>query len=601
MNLAKYFPILDWGPKYRGETFVNDMVAAVIVTIMLIPQSLAYALLAGLPPEVGLYASILPLIVYAIFGSSRQLAVGPVAILSLMTAAAAGKIASQGSTEYIQAAVILALLSGLILLGMGLFRMGFLANFLSHPVVSAFITASGIIIAASQMKHILGVDAGGHNLFEIVVSLIESISKANIPTLCIGAGSLVFLFWVRGQFKPLLKAMGLGDKVATIIARAGPVFAVVAGILVVAGMGLDKQGVKILGDVPQTLPTIGVPAFNADIWMQLLGSAALISLIGFVESVSVGQTLAAKTRSRIDPNQELIGLGTASFSAGISSGYPVTGGLARSAVNFDAGAETPAAGAFTAIGIALATIFLTPFLFYLPQAVLAATIIVAVLSLVDIPEVIKVWKYSKSDFAAMAATIFVTLGFGVELGVMTGVVLSLLLHLYNTSQPHFALVGQLPGTHHFRNVNRHAVVISDTVLTIRIDESLYFANARFLEDTVYCMLSNRPDMKHLILMCPAVNHIDASALESLEAINHRLKDAGITLHLSEVKGPVMDRLKRTHFLDELTGKIHLSQYEAMLDLDEECVKSAFSQSPKTTQPGTDPCPSLRYAGLDFVK
>ena len=598
MNIARYFPILDWAPKYRGETLVSDLVAAVIVTIMLIPQSLAYALLAGLPPEVGLYASILPLIVYAIFGSSRQLAVGPVAILSLMTAAAAGKIAAQGSAEYIQAAIVLALLSGVILLVMGLFRMGFLANFLSHPVVSAFITASGIIIAASQVKHILGVNAGGHNLYEILVSLFREIPETNLPTLCIGAASLIFLFWVRRQFKPLLKSMGLGDKTATIVSRAGPVFAVAAAIIAVAVLGLDKQGVRILGNVPTSLPVIGVPAFSADIWMQLLGSAALISLIGFVESVSVGQTLAAKNRTRIDPNQELIGLGAASFSAGVSSGYPVTGGLARSAVNFDAGAETPAAGAFTAIGIALATVFLTPYLFYLPQAVLAATIIVAVLSLVNIPEVIKVWKYSKSDFAAMAATIFVTLFFGVELGVTTGVVLSLLLHLYNTSRPHFALVGQLPGTHHFRNVNRHPVVISETVLTVRIDESLYFANARFLEDTVYCMLSNRPDMKHLILMCPAVNHIDASALESLEAINHRLEDAGVTLHLSEIKGPVMDRLQRTHFLEEMTGKVFLNQYEAMLELDEDCVTTAFSRNPKTTQPGTDPCPSLRYAGLE---
>lgn len=600
-KLAKYFPILDWGPKYRGETFVNDMVAAVIVTIMLIPQSLAYALLAGLPPQVGLYASILPLIVYAIFGSSRQLAVGPVAILSLMTAAAAGKIAATGTAQYIEAAVILAFLSGLILLAMGLFRMGFLANFLSHPVVSGFITASGIIIAASQLKHIFGVDAGGHNLFEIVISLFEKFPETNLPTLYIGIPSLIFLFWVRKRFKPILRKIGLGDKIATIIARAGPVFAVVAGILVVAGLNLDELGVKILREVPQDLPALGIPRFDQDIWMQLIGSAALISLIGFVESVSVGQTLAAKQRTRIDPNQELIGLGAASLSAGVSSGYPVTGGLARSAVNFDAGAETPAAGAFTAIGIGLATLFLTPYIFYLPQAVLAATIIVAVLSLVDIPEVFKVWKYSKSDFAAMAATIIVTLGFGVELGVTTGVVLSLLLHLYNTSQPHFALVGQLPGTHHFRNVNRHPVVISDTALTIRIDESLYFANARFLEDTVYCMLSNRPDMKHLILMCPAVNHIDASALESLEAINHRLHDAGITLHLSEVKGPVMDRLKKTDFLTELTGNVYLNQYEAMLDLDGDCVASAFDRNVTTTRPGTDPCPSLRLAGLDPVK
>ena len=600
LKLSTYFPILDWGRTYRGETFANDAIAAVIVTIMLIPQSLAYALLAGLPPQIGLYASILPLIAYAVFGTARQLAVGPVAILSLMTAAAAGKIAAQGSAEYIEAALILAFLSGVILVAMGLFRMGFLANFLSHPVVSAFITASGIIIAASQIKHILGIDANGHNLLEIVHSLLVQIPETNLPTLYIGGASLIFLFWVRKQFKPLLEGAGLSEKTATIIARTGPVFAVVAGIGVVALMGLDAQGVKILGDVPRTLPALELPRFDADIWMQLIGSAALISLIGFVESVSVGQTLAAKKRDRIDPNQELIGLGAASLSAGVSSGYPVTGGLARSAVNFDAGAETPAAGAFTAIGIALATIFLTPYLYYLPQAVLAATIIVAVLSLVNIPEVIKVWKYSKSDFAAMAATILMTLTFGVELGVTTGVVLSLLLHLYNTSRPHFALVGQVPGTHHFRNVNRHAVVTSDCVLTIRVDESLYFANARFLEDTVYCMLGNRPYLKHLVLMCPAVNHVDASGLESLEAINHRLKDAGVTLHLSEVKGPVMDRLKRTHFLDELSGNVYLHQYEAMQDLDDACVQSAFDTAATTTEPGTSPCPSQRLAGIDPI-
>jgi len=592
MKLARYFPILDWGAGYRGETFVNDLVAAVIVTIMLIPQSLAYALLAGLPPQIGLYASILPLIAYAVFGTSRQLAVGPVAILSLMTAAAAGKIAPQGTAEYIEAALILAVLSGAILLAMGLFRMGFLANFLSHPVVSGFITASGIIIAASQLKHILGVDAGGHTLFEIVRTLAGSAPETNPPTLYIGGASLIFLFWVRKQFRPLLKRLGLSDKTATIIARAGPVFAVAAGIAAVAGLNLDAQGVKILREVPQDLPALGAPRFAPDLWMQLLGSAALISLIGFVESVSVGQTLAAKKRERIDPNQELIALGAASLSAGVSSGYPVTGGLARSAVNFDAGAQTPAAGAFTAIGIALATVFLTPFLFYLPQAVLAATIIVAVLSLVDMGEVINVWRYSKSDFAAMAATILATLAFGVELGVTTGVALSLLLHLYNTSRPHFAVVGQVPGTQHYRNVERHAVVTSERVMTIRIDESLYFANARFLEDVVYGVIGERPDLRHLVLMCPAVNRIDASGLESLERINHALKDAGVTLHLSEVKGPVMDRLKRTHFLEDLTGKVFLHQFEAMEALDADCARTAFGPgAAAASAPGGSAAPS----------
>ena len=332
--------------------------------------------------------------------------------------------------------------------------------------------------------------------------------------------------------------------------------------------------------------------------MQLAGSAALIALIGFVESVSVAQTLAAKRRQRVDPNQELIGLGAASLAAGATSGYPVTGGLARSAVNFDAGAETPAAGAYTALGIALATLFLTPFLFYLPKAVLAATIIVAVLSLVNIAAIRQTWVYAKSDFAAMAGTIAVTLAAGVELGVTTGVALSLLLHLYKTSRPHFAIVGQVPGTHHFRNVNRHEVVVSERVLTIRVDESLYFANARFLEDTVYAVVAARSDVKHLVLMCPAVNSIDASGLESLEAINRRLNDAGVSLHMSEVKGPVMDRLKRTHFLEDLTGEVFLHQFEAMQALDEACAQSAFSPGVKTTTPSAMPCPSLQLAGVD---
>ncbi|WP_300381061.1 SulP family inorganic anion transporter [Henriciella sp.] len=595
---SRYLPILEWGRDYRRETLVNDLIAAVIVTIMLIPQSLAYAMLAGLPPVIGLYASILPLIAYALFGTSRTLAVGPVAILSLMTAAAAGKVAAQGSEAYIQAALILAFLSGVILLVLGLFRMGFLANFLSHPVVSGFITASGIIIAASQLKHILGVEAGGHNLFEIVIELGASLDDINFPTLIIGVASLIFLFGSRKYLKPALIKAGLPEKAAAILTRTGPVFAVIASILAVALLRLDEEGVRILREVPRDLPSIGLPAFDRDVWMQLVGSAALISLIGFVESTSVAKTLAAKRRQRVDPNQELIGLGAASMTAGISSGYPVTGGLARSAVNFDAGAETPAAGAFTAVGIALATLFLTPYLYFLPQAVLAATIIVAVLSLVDLKAIWQVWTYSRSDFAAMAATILVTLLSGVELGVTTGVALSLFLHLYNTSRPHFALVGQMPGTHHFRNVNRHSVVISDQVLIIRIDESLYFANARFLEDTVYCVLSNRPDLEHLVLMCPAVNRIDASGLESLEAINLRLKDADVTLHLSEVKGPVMDRLKRSHFLEELTGNVYLNTYDAMEDLDLETVQMAFSRDAKTTTPDAIPCPSLRMAGLE---
>jgi SulP family sulfate permease len=299
------------------------------------------------------------------------------------------------------------------------------------------------------------------------------------------------------------------------------------------------------------------------LWTKLLAPALLISIVGYVESISVALTLAAKRRQRVDPDQELIALGASNIGAAISGGFPVTGGFARSVVNFEAGAETPAAGAFTAVGMALATMFLTPLLFFLPNATLAATIIVAVLSLVDLGALKRTYAYSRADFAAMAATILITLAEGVEAGLVVGVALSIFLHLYSTSRPHVAVVGQIPGTAHFRNVARHTVVTDPEILSLRVDESLYFPNARFLEDRINEAVAANPAIRHVILECPAVNAIDASALESLEAINHRLKDGGITFHLSEVKGPIMDRLKRSHFLAELTGRVHLTQYDAV--------------------------------------
>ncbi len=564
--LERYLPILQWGRGYDRTALTNDLVAAVIVTIMLIPQSLAYALLAGLPAEMGLYASILPLVAYAIFGTSRALAVGPVAVVSLLTAAAVGKVATPGSADYATAAITLAFLSGLFLTFLGLFRLGFLANFLSHPVIAGFITASGIIIATSQLKHILGVPASGHNLLELLRSLFAHLDETNYYTLAVGLPATAFLFWVRKGLKPRLLKAGVKPRIADILAKAGPVGAVVVTTLAAWLFGLKQRGVAIVGDVPQGLPPLTLPHFDAELWTSLLGAAVLISIIGFVESVSVAQTLAAKKRQRIVPDQELIGLGASNIAASVSGGYPVTGGFARSVVNFDAGAETPAAGAFTAVGIALAAMALTPLLFFLPKATLAATIIVAVLSLVDFSILKTTWNYSRADFAAVAATILITLGLGVELGVSAGVALSVFLYLYRTSRPHIAEVGLVPGTEHFRNIERHKVQTDPAILTIRVDENLYFANARYLEDYLYDRVVGDKDLKHVILMCSAVNEIDTSALESLEAIDHRLHDMGITLHLSEVKGPVMDRLGRTKFLAELSGRVFLSQFAAVKEL-----------------------------------
>lgn len=560
--IARFFPVLDWGRTYNRKTLTNDLVAAVIVTIMLIPQSLAYALLAGLPPEAGIYASIAPIILYAIFGTSRALAVGPVAVVSLLTASAVGQVAEQGTAGYAVAALTLAFLSGGFLVLMGVFRLGFLANFLSHPVIAGFITASGVLIATSQLKHILGISAHGHTLPEMLYSIWAHLGQVSGITVLIGVLATGFLFWVRGNLKPALRRLGTPPLLADILTKAGPVAAVVATTLGVWAFGLADHGVKIVGAVPQSLPPLTLPGLSADLLGTLLVPAILISIIGFVESVSVAQTLAAKKRQRIDPDQELIGLGAANLGAAFTGGYPVTGGFSRSVVNFDAGAETPAAGAFTAVGLAIAALALTPLVYYLPKATLAATIIVAVLSLVDLSILKKTWDYSRADFTAVATTILLTLGFGVEVGVASGVAVSVLLHLYKTSRPHVAEVGLVPGTQHFRNINRHKVETDPGLVTLRVDESLYFVNARFLEDLIQTRVTDGCAVRHVVLMFSAVNAVDYSALESLEAINHRLKDMGVGLHLSEVKGPVMDRLRRGHFLDELNGRIFLSQFEA---------------------------------------
>ncbi len=561
-RLSRFVPILAWGRSYDRRLLSADLLAALIVTIMLIPQSLAYALLAGLPPEMGLYASILPIVLYAIFGTSRALAVGPVAVVSLMTAAAVGQVAEAGTAGYAIAAITLAGMSGLILVLMGVFRLGFLANFLSHPVIAGFITASGVLIATSQLKHLLGIAAHGHTLPEMLRSLVAHLDEVNWITFALGGAATLFLFWVRKGMKPFLMRLGAGATLAGNLTKAGPVLAVVVTTALVAGLGLQAQGVKIVGDVPQSLPPFTLPSLNITLLRDLLMPAILISVIGFVESISVAQTLAAKKRQRIDPDQELIGLGAANLGASFTGGFPVTGGFSRSVVNFDAGAETPAAGAFTAVGLAIAALFLTPLIFFLPKATLAATIIVAVLSLVDFSILKTSWAYSRADFTAVAATILLTLGMGVEVGVSAGVILSIALFLYKTSRPHIAEIGLVKGTEHFRNILRHEVETHPHFLAIRIDGSLYFANARFLEDYLFARLVKDDAIRDVVINGIAINEIDFSALESLEAINTRLKDMGIRLHLSEMKGPVTDRLKRSHFLDDLTGQLFLTHYQA---------------------------------------
>lgn len=561
-RLSDFFPIVEQAQGYDRQKFSRDVIAALVVTIMLIPQSLAYAMLAGLPPEVGLYASILPLLAYAIFGSCRTLAVGPVAIASLMTASALAQVTQQGIIGHLEGAVVLALLSGAFLLLLGVLRLGFLSHFLSHSVVAGFITASGLVIALSQLKHIFGVSAQGHSFIDVMLSLTQNIIDVNPYTLALGLGSLVFLFWARRGAAKLLIKFGITPDLAATLAKVAPVIGVATTTLVVALLALDTKGVSIVGAIPTGIPSLAVPAVSLDAVKALLLPAILISIIGYVESVSVGKTLSAKKRQKVNGNQELIGLGASNIASGLSGGFPVTGGFARSVVNFDAGAETQFAGILTAIGMSLAAIFLTPLLHYLPVAMLAATIMVAVLSLVDFSIFKEAWAFSKSDFLAVSITVVLTLTLGVEIGVASGITTSILLHLYHTSEPHIAEIGLLAGTEHFRNVLHFDVETSPSIVSLRIDESLLFSNAGYLEDYIDTLLINRPQITDLILHCGAINTIDLSALEMLEKLNQRFNDASKRLHLSHLKVPLKAKLDKVDFFTHLSGQLFLSHYDA---------------------------------------
>lgn len=555
--------------RYSRADFGGDAIAGLVVAIMVVPQGMAYATLAGLPPEIGLYASIAPLVAYALFGTSRALAVGPVAVLSLMTATSLAGLVEPGTAAYAEAAVILALLGGAMLLALGLLRLGFLVNFLSHSVLSGFISASAILIALGQVKTLLGIDMPRVSSFaDTAIQLARNAGSLNPVTAAIGLAAAALLFYIRKPLARRLKARGVRPGIAEPLTKMGPLLAVALGIAAVVVFDLARgAGVKVVGDIPVGLPPLAFPRFDADLWQALAGGAALIALVGYVESVSVAKTLASKRRERVDPDQELIGLGAANLAAGVTGGYPVTGGFARSVVNFAAGARTPFAAVITAVLTALTVATVAAAFRYLPHAVLAAVIVVAVLPLVDVAALTRAWRYDRADALTLAATFVSVLAIGIELGIAVGAALSLAIHLYRTSRPHIAVVGRVGTSEHFRNVERHKVETLPQVLAVRIDESLYFPNAADLEDRILAMVAERKELKHVVLIASAVNSIDAAALETLETLIAHLRDSGVTLHLAEVKGPVMDRLRRSDLLEKLApGRVFLSTHEAMLAL-----------------------------------
>lgn len=564
-RLSRYLPVLNWGRAYQKEWLSGDLLAGLIVAIMLVPQGMAYALLAGLPPQVGLYASIVPLFLYGLLGTSRTLAVGPVATVSLLVASGVGQFAEVGTAVYFQYALTLALMVGIIQALMGVFRVGFLVNFLSHPVLAGFTSAAAIVIGFSQIKHLLGIAMPRLEFFDTVVYSVEHLAETNSVTLLIGAGCIAILLFFKYVLGGQLKRLNVPKHIAVPITKSGPLVIVLLGTIVVMALQLQTtDGVKVVGDVPAGLPPLTLPLFDLTVWQQLLPTALAISFVGFMESISVAKSLASKKRQKVDSDQELIALGIANLGAAFTGGYPVTGGFSRSVVNYEAGANTGLASMITAVLIALTVIFLTPLFYFLPQAVLAAIIIVAVIGLIDIKTLRHVWQYNKGDAAAMILTFLAVLAVGIETGILVGVAAAIFMFILRTSRPHVAIVGKLPNSETYLNILRHPVQTCPKAVAVRVDESLYFANAKYLEDTVLQCVADNPEIEDFVLIGTAVNFIDASALETLESLHQELNDARVNFHLAAIKGPVMDRLKKIGFIAEFGEEfVHLSTHDAM--------------------------------------
>ncbi|MBC7918007.1 MAG: sulfate permease [Rhodoferax sp.] len=560
-SLAPFLP--QWLRLYQKASLTGDVSAGLIVAVLVIPQSLAYTLLAGLPPEMGLYASILPVVAYALLGSSMTLAVGPVAIAALMTASALQPLAIVGTTEYVQLAMHLALISGVMFLAFGALRLGWLAYFLSHPVVSGFVSGSAIVIAVGQLKYIMGVSAPSSSSWATLQGLWRALPQTNTTSLALGLGSMVFLLWSKQYLANTLRRLGLVSQAADLLARMAPIAVVVLSTILVAWGGWDvARNVAVVGTVPAGLPALGLSLPGMTELGQLWLPALLISLVGFVGSVSVAQSFAMQRQQRITPDRELWGLGAANVAAALSGAYPVHGGLSRSVINFAAGAQTPLASLITAASMAVIIYFFTGLFYYLPLAVLAASIMVAVTSLVDVATLKSSWAYDRADALSLLATAMGVITMGVEVGILMGVALSLGVLVWRSSRPHMAVVGRVPGTEHFRNVARHAVETVPGLLALRVDESLFFANATVLEDRIDDLLRADATVRRVLLVCSAVNQIDTTALGVLTAMEQSLSKRGIALELAEVKGPVMDRLQHTTLGQRLQGRMFQSVHDA---------------------------------------
>jgi len=562
LSIKQIFPILEWIPNYKREFLKGDLSAGLTVGILLIPQGMAYAMIAGLSPIYGLYAAFIPQIIYSFFGTSRQLSVAPVAMISLLIASGVMELAAQGSERYLQMAIALSLLVGLLQWLFGVFRMGFIVNFLSQPVIKGYTSSAAIIIALSQLKHLLGVDMPSSNLIhEVIHNAYLHVDQTHIMTFAIGLGGLLLILVLKKINKQL----------------PGSLIAVIASILLVYFLNLDENGVKIVGTVPQGLPVPGTPVIDLQLFGDLLPLALLISLVGFMESISIGKAIQAKRRNyEVNPNKELIGLGLANITGSFFSAFPVSGGFSRTAVNDQAGANTNISSLISAAIVGLTLIFLTPLFYYMPKAVLASIIMVAVLGLIDVGYALYLWKTDKKDLAMMLVTFLMTLLFGVQTGITAGVILSIAMVIHNSAYPHIARLGKLPDTNYFRNLSRFPEAIDrEDALIFRFDAQLYFANINYFREKLFEMTRQKGDkLRVIILNAQSINGLDATAAKGLEDIVDNCGQLGVTFYMTEVIGPVRDAMKRTGLFDKI-GKdhFHMRVYDALEHYDRNLDKS----------------------------
>ncbi len=537
MNIKKILPILEWLPNYKPSLFKGDLIAGITVGIVLIPQGIAYALIAGLPPIYGLYCALVPQILYAIFGSSRQVAIGPVAMDSLIVATGVSTLALAGSESYISIAILLALLVGVIQFLLGIFSLGFIVNFLSKPVITGFTSAVALIIGLNQFRNLFGVDFFQSDQIQyIILDIWKQFSTFNLHTTVIGLASVVLIIILRMINKKLPSAL----------------LVVILGILIMKFFGTSFNDVAIVKEIPSGLPFFGVPEFELDQIKELLPIALTLVMVGFLETISIGKSLEAKQDEyRIRPNQELIALGLSNIFGSFFKAYPSTSSFSRSAINAESGAKTGMASLISVLMVVITLLFLTPLFYYLPKTVLAAIIIVAVFNLINVKEASYLWRVNKLDFWLMVSTFIATLCLGIEYGIIEGVGFSLIVLIYRTSKPYVTELGKVPNSNFYRNKNRfEEVVLEDDILVFRFDAQLFYANASYFRDNLEEMtLKKGTALKLIVLDAESINRVDSTGVEMLKERVRYYKKKGVTFYFAGVKGPVRDDLFKSGFLE----------------------------------------------------